>query len=115
MKTRNVKKIISSGLGLTGLILFQSMQPATKLNASFLSLETSQTIKTEAFDILKNKCNVCHKTRNPFKVFNINNMNRYALKIENQVFELKRMPKGNKISLSEKEKETLKAWIKSIN
>lgn len=71
-------------------------------------------IQEAAFSILKNKCNVCHKSDNPSKIFTIDNMNGFAKKINRQVFFWKRMPKGDKIKLSKKEKETIKNWINNL-
>jgi len=70
--------------------------------------------KTEAFNILKTKCNVYHSNENPSKVFTLENMNGIAKKINKQVFIWKRMPKGKSISLTKHEKLILKNWIKSL-
>ncbi len=67
-----------------------------------------------AFEILSKKCNVCHRSKNQSKVFILENMNRFARRINRQVFVWKRMPKGNEITLSDKEKKTLKIWINSL-
>ena len=71
--------------------------------------------KQAAFKILKAKCNVCHKKKNPFKIFSLRNMDRHAPKIYKQVFVYKRMPKGDQIQLTEQEYKTLKDWLKSKN
>lgn len=68
----------------------------------------------EALEILRNKCNVCHVKKNPSKVFDFENMNVFAKRIHRQVFVWKRMPKGNSITLTKKEKDTLKKWINSL-
>jgi len=67
-----------------------------------------------ALHVLVQKCNVCHRIENPKKVFTIDNMNGFAPKINRQVFVWKRMPKGNKIKLTVKEKQELKNWINNI-
>lgn len=67
-----------------------------------------------AFEILDKKCNTCHTSKNPSKVFTLTNMNTFARRINRQVFVWKRMPKGNEIKLSDKEKKTLKTWINSL-
>jgi len=70
-------------------------------------------IQTKAYAILQNKCNVCHRSKNPQKVFTYENMNGFAKKINRQVFIWKRMPKGNEIKLSELDRADLKNWIKT--
>ncbi len=72
-------------------------------------------IKKEAFEILKSKCNVCHKRKNPFKIFSLKNMDRHAKKIYKQVFVYRRMPKGDSVKLTDEEYQTLKNWLKSKN
>lgn len=67
--------------------------------------------KDKALSILQAKCNVCHIRQNPFRVFSRNNMNRNAANIYEQVFVKGRMPRGNEISLSEEERQTLKSWL----
>jgi len=71
----------------------------------------NSAIKQAAFGVLTKKCNVCHTTKNPRKVFTLNNMNKYARKINRQVFVWKRMPKGNKIKLTKTDREKLRQWI----
>ena len=68
-----------------------------------------------ALRILVNKCNVCHQTKNPSKVFTIENMNAFSKRINRQVFIWKRMPKGKDIVLTEQEKHTLIDWINHLN
>lgn len=83
------------------------------LASKYDSIEEYSTFpeQKEAFEILVQKCNVCHAVQNPNKVFTIENMNGFARKINRQVFVWKRMPKGNEIKLSEAEKETIKKWL----
>jgi uncharacterized membrane protein len=72
-------------------------------------------LKQAAFEVLKSKCNVCHKKQNPFKIFSLKNMEKHALKIYKQVYIYKRMPKGKEIQLTNKEYQTLENWLKSKN
>ncbi len=72
-------------------------------------------LKQQAFEILKAKCNVCHRRKNPFKIFSLKNMDRHAPKIYKQVFVKRRMPKGDKVKLTEAEYQTLENWLKSKN
>ena len=71
----------------------------------------NDSTKTKALKILQNKCNVCHKKRNPFMIFKQKNMDRRAKRIYKQVFVKKRMPKGNEIILTKEEYNTLETWI----
>lgn len=65
----------------------------------------------KAFQILDNKCNVCHRKRNKKRIFNKENMNLWAHDIYEQVFVKKRMPKGKKIKLTASEYQELFSWI----
>jgi len=76
---------------------------------------TTDDLKTEALNILNTKCNTCHRKQNPFMLFNERNMVKRAPKIHYQVFVARRMPKGNKISLTTEEYTTLKNWLNTQN
>ncbi|MFX0557753.1 hypothetical protein ACOCEA_13220 [Maribacter sp. CXY002] len=69
--------------------------------------------KEQAFQILENKCNVCHKQRNKRRVFTPENMNTWVNDIYRQVYIKKRMPKGKKIKLTSNEYQDLLTWISS--
>lgn len=69
--------------------------------------------KTAALKILQNKCNVCHKKRNPFMIFKLKNMDKRAKRIYKQVFVKKRMPKGDDIKLTLEEYKILEEWLKT--
>ncbi len=71
----------------------------------------SDDLKKRAFSILKNKCNTCHRKKNPFMIFTEKNMTKHAPRIKKQVFELKRMPKKSGVPLTQEEYTTLKNWI----
>lgn len=73
------------------------------------------TLEEAAFQILDSKCNVCHRKKNPFKVFKPKNMEKHAPKIYKQVFVYRRMPKGNDIQLTEEEYQTLRNWLNTQN
>ncbi|MBT33514.1 MAG: hypothetical protein CMO01_27945 [Thalassobius sp.] len=74
-----------------------------------------EELKQAAFEVLNNKCNVCHRKQNPFMVFSLKNMEKRAAKINMQVFIKQRMPKGDEIKLTEKEYSTLKEWLSTQN
>ena len=67
--------------------------------------------KTAALKILKNKCNVCHKKRNPFMIFKEKNMDKRAKRIYKEVFVTKRMPKGDEVKLTEDEYKILENYL----
>lgn len=75
--------------------------------------DTSVTdpLRQAAFQILNTKCNVCHRKQNPFMVFKQGNIDKRASRIYNAVFVTRRMPKGERISLTTEEYAQLKAWL----
>ena len=73
-----------------------------------------QDVKKEAFKILESKCNDCHRIEKKESIFSLENMDMYARKINRQVFIFKVMPKGDEVKLSDKEKASLKTWIKWV-
>ena len=91
---------------LLGINTFGSIPKSYSTKVHSSSIE-----QNEAFKVLTQKCNVCHTDKNPSKVFTLENMNGFARKINRQLFVWKRMPKGNEITLSNQEKETLKNWL----
>ncbi len=104
------------------LLLLVGILPLTLAAAGYCSNahnipEVGQTseIKERAYKILNTKCNVCHRTQNPFMVFTHKNMEKRAKRIHKQVFVKKRMPKGNTIKLSAGEYDTLREWLQSLN
>jgi len=68
----------------------------------------------EVLQLLKQKCNACHKADSPEYVFTQENMETFARKINRQVFVWKRMPKGKEVKLTKSEKVILKEWIRSL-
>lgn len=78
---------------------------------TYPSTTASDELKMEALNVLRSKCNVCHKKQNPFMVFNAKNMTRRSTKINNAVFVTKRMPKGDTYELTDDERTTLKNWL----
>lgn len=72
-------------------------------------------LKQVALEVLKTKCNVCHRKKNPFRIFSLKNMDRHAPRIYKQVFIFKRMPKGDQIKLTGEDYQSLKHWLKSKN
>ncbi|WP_118975612.1 hypothetical protein [Taibaiella koreensis] len=68
-------------------------------------------LKQKALNILEAKCNFCHATKNPSKVFTLENMNDHAGNIYRQVFVWRRMPKNNAVTLSADEEQVLRRWL----
>lgn len=75
------------------------------------SVSKPDPIRETALQILDNKCNVCHRKKNPFMVFKEKNMYKRAKRIYQAVFVEKRMPKGNQIALTEEDYQKLKRWL----
>lgn len=78
--------------------------------SNVLSMDSTQI---KAFDILSNKCNICHQKRNKRRVFTQDNMNPWAQDVYKQVFIKRRMPKGKNIKLTNSEYQQLLTWITS--
>ena len=74
-------------------------------------LQNYASLKAQAFEILETKCNICHKRQNPFMIFTMKNMDKRAEKINEQVIETRRMPKGDEIKLTTEEYSLLKNWL----
>jgi len=109
-------KSLSLMLMLIYLLSFTWMGAAISTTVTSY-IEPAKTVspKIKAYNILENKCNVCHRKQNPFMIFSLKNMDKRAKKINKNVFELQRMPKGDEIKLTPDERETLKNWIQSLN
>ncbi|WP_420578653.1 hypothetical protein [Ekhidna sp.] len=100
-------KVTLALITLLGFLLFE--EPVT--NNQLVVSQHSGTLKSKAFKVLDSKCNVCHRKQNPFMVFSLKNMEKRARKIYTQVFEKKRMPKGNDIKLTQEEYSLLENWL----
>ncbi len=92
---------------------YELIQEYNELTAVHVSSCTVKDSKAETFQILDNKCNVCHHKRNKRRVFTTENMNAWANDIYTQVFVKKRMPIGKKIKLNSNEYQELLTWISS--
>ncbi len=88
--------------------------PSTYIPAASNIDPLIDSLKTNAFKILTTKCNTCHVKRNRRRVFTLKNMNPWVDDIHTQVFIKKRMPKGRKNKLTNKEYQHLRRWIASI-
>ena len=108
-------KVKTSCLALyaVGITIFLSVNTFKSLATTHETTSKTQNTdpKTDAYNVLKTKCNVCHVKSNPRKVFNLNNMEVLAPKIYRQVFVKKRMPKGTLFQLTTNEYKALENWL----
>lgn len=99
---------------IVALILFSFYYLADPpASAQIPTLSGAETLKTQAYQVLDSKCNVCHRKQNPFMIFSPKNMDRRASKIYEQVIVKNRMPKGNEIKLTSEEYSLLKNWLET--
>ena len=93
---------------------YESLEANNQLNERYTSGFLSQYPPEKVYQILDEKCNVCHRRKNKNRIFTKVNMNTWANDIYEQVYVKKRMPKGGKIKLSAQEYQELLSWISSI-
>ncbi|HCX20711.1 MAG: hypothetical protein CMB80_07690 [Flammeovirgaceae bacterium] len=104
-------KVVLAIFTLIGFVLLESPLP-NAISEGWDSIQKEQeTLKTQAYNILRHKCNGCHKKQNPFMVFSEKNMSKRSEKIYEQVFVKQRMPKGNEVKLTNEEYSLLKNWL----
>lgn len=101
-------------ISLTSLPTDSKKQLNNIKEQTLISRISNDFYKKEAFQVLTTKCNICHIKQNRRRVFTMENMNSMANDVYKQVFIKKRMPKGKKIKLSDKEYQQLLSWITSI-
>ena len=113
MKAERAPLIVHLALAY-GVIVFQAIPMAANTPVASVEEATHEPsrLKEEALVVLENKCNVCHKKQNPFKVFKESNMSKHAPKIYEQVFVKKRMPRPGQ-TLTDNERSTLSAWLQT--
>ena len=104
-------KVVIACLSLIGFLLIEIMIPGVISETIVPTQEKSELLKTQAYNILRHKCNGCHKKQNPFMVFSEKNMSKRSEKIYEQVFVKQRMPKGNEVKLTNEEYSLLKNWL----
>ncbi|WP_276390305.1 hypothetical protein [Eudoraea chungangensis] len=110
--------LVNSILGITLSFLTvenpKSDSAQSSLTDAPIHKSVTYSAQQRAYEILSNKCNVCHAYRNHRRVFTEENMNLWANDVYQQVFIKKRMPKGKKIKLSSIEYQDLLTWISSL-
>lgn len=104
---------IITTLSVNSTDAYKSIEANTEETELYVSGYLIRNPRENAFQILDNKCNVCHHKRNKRLVFTTENMNTWANDIEKQVFIKKRMPKGKNITLTSNEYQELLTWISS--
>ena len=117
-KTEMKKQLrITLGLGLltVGFVILSSFRSASGDPNHAELLPTNDKLKKDALEILDTKCNVCHRKKNPFMVFNQKNMSKRAKKIYKMVFIERKMPKGNEVRLTNDEYIKLEKWLFTQN
>ena len=92
------------------LSAFDERPDEMKASPSLLTIP-GEPLQKAAFEILNQKCNGCHRRRNPWMIFNEKNMVKRAPKIYDRVFVQRTMPKGDEVRLSVEEAATLKKWL----
>lgn len=108
-----MKILLLIGL-LPFLGIFQNQtKPQTQLQSEVLE-KSNPEFKAQAFKVLQFNCNICHVKQNRKKVFTLENMDGFSFEINKQVFVKKRMPKGRKNKLEEKDKIDLKNWLNTL-
>ena len=103
--------ILWLGVSTACFILLTAFDKPEVLNDNISPSVSNDQLKKAAYEILDGKCNVCHRKKNPFMIFNMKNMSRRAPKIYKMVFVERKMPKGNEIRLSQDEAATLEKWL----
>lgn len=81
------------------------------------SIETNSiqdSVRSNAFRVLEEKCNICHTTKRRVQNFTLKNMDSLVTEINSQVFIKEKMPKGKNNVLTEKEKNNLRTWINTL-
>ena len=104
-------KVTVAVLTLLGFLIIKEPQAEAKTVFEPHSIGKTDDLKFEAFEVLKTKCNVCHRKQNPFMVFNEKNMTKRARKIYQMVFVKRKMPKGDEITLTDREYTQLENWL----
>jgi uncharacterized membrane protein len=105
-----ISKTITLWLGTiaagTILLVDTSSTTASLKQETPLAPGAIEVLKTEAFEVLDTKCNVCHRKQNPLMIFKEKNMAKRAAKIHNRVFVERSMPKAEGTPLTFKEYAT---------
>ncbi|MBL4658023.1 MAG: hypothetical protein JKX73_08495 [Flavobacteriales bacterium] len=99
---------------LIGSTFFINDDENTMMEKALEETYKAPSIADKAFQILVNKCNVCHKFWNPNVLFTQGNISDFAPKIHEQVFIKKRMPMGKKRRLTQTEYSTLEQWLLTL-
>jgi uncharacterized membrane protein len=115
MRPSKTTSVIALGFALIVISLssFTTFDSQSSDAVSVQTSDPSENAKSAALKVLQSKCNTCHVRQNPGKVFTTSNMTTLASKINEQVFEKKRMPRGKR--LTKEEYTTLLNWLNTQN
>jgi hypothetical protein len=75
---------------------YASIKPNNVIDELYVSNYLINNPRDKAFQILDNKCNVCHRKRNKRRVFTAENMDTWANDIYKQVFVKNECPRVKK-------------------
>ena len=108
-------KVLLLGIVVAVLILVIAFSNSSATQVRLPLTNESESLAEQAFQVLKSKCNSCHRRQNPFMVFNEKNMSRRASKIYKAVFLERSMPKGDEVTLTQDEFTILNKWLSTQN
>jgi predicted GIY-YIG superfamily endonuclease len=99
---------------LIGLILGANWNGNISYLISIQSVTHQNAVKTEAYTVLRQKCNTCHAVKRKVSIFTYENMDSLSNAINQQVFVKRKMPKGKKNRLTMLKQENLKLWLETL-
>lgn len=100
---------------IVGLLLWAMWNSNISYLISTQSATHQNAVKTDAFTVLRQKCNTCHAVKRRVSIFTFENMDSLSNAINQQVFIKQKMPKGKKNRLTTLEQENLKLWLETLN
>lgn len=100
---------------LVGLLSTTPVIPEESKLKNGFKTNYQTSLKQKAFVVLRDKCNVCHVSKKRLALFTLANMDSLQLEINNQVFIKRKMPKGKRNRLSQKEELDLTNWLNTLN
>jgi uncharacterized membrane protein len=99
---------------LVGLLLMAHQSSEIAYSTTFADITYQNDVKTDAFAVLRLKCNTCHALKRKVLVFTYENMDSLSNAINEQVFIKQKMPKGRINRLTNLEDENLQRWLETL-
>ena len=99
---------------LVGLLLMAYQSSEIAYYTTLQTATYQNDVKTDAFAVLRQKCNTCHALKRKVSVFSYENMDSLSNAINEQVFIKQKMPKGRKNRLTNLEDENLQRWLETL-